>query len=60
MEGSGNTAEDWEIFDVLTQSSDMTDRPAPGDTMTHDMNTTLRSELAALQYKRDRLLAETI
>ncbi|XP_039285474.1 coiled-coil domain-containing protein 170 [Nilaparvata lugens] len=26
--------------------------------MTHDMNTTLRSELAALQYKRDRLLAE--
>lgn len=24
----------------------------------HDMTTTLRSELAALQYKRDRLLSE--
>ncbi|KAG8286373.1 hypothetical protein J6590_061593 [Homalodisca vitripennis] len=29
------------------------------DEMTgHDMTTTLRSELAALQYKRDRLLSE--
>lgn len=26
--------------------------------MAHDVATTLRSELAALQYKRDRLLAE--
>ncbi|KAE8750207.1 hypothetical protein FOCC_FOCC003015 [Frankliniella occidentalis] len=28
------------------------------DAMAHDVATTLRSELAALQYKRDRLLAE--
>ena len=28
------------------------------EAMAHDVATTLRSELAALQYKRDRLLAE--
>lgn len=28
------------------------------DTRIHDVTTTLRSELAALQYKRDRLLSE--
>lgn len=26
--------------------------------MTHDLTTTLRSELAALEYKRDRLMSE--
>nr|XP_050852948.1 coiled-coil domain-containing protein 170 isoform X2 [Vespula vulgaris] len=29
-----------------------------GDAMTHDLTTTLRSELAALEYKRDRLMFE--
>lgn len=28
------------------------------DAMTHDVTTTLRSELAALEYKRDRLMSE--
>lgn len=30
----------------------------PDDDMTHDLTTTLRSELAALEYKRDRLMSE--
>ncbi|XP_024943852.1 coiled-coil domain-containing protein 170 isoform X2 [Cephus cinctus] len=30
----------------------------PEDAMTHDVTTTLRSELAALEYKRDRLMTE--
>jgi hypothetical protein len=30
----------------------------PNDTMTHDLTTTLRSELAAMEYKRDRLVSE--
>lgn len=30
----------------------------PDDAMTHDLTTTLRSELAALEYKRDRLMSE--
>ncbi|XP_075237301.1 uncharacterized protein LOC142333735 isoform X2 [Lycorma delicatula] len=31
-----------------------------GEEMTHDMNTTLRSELAALQYKWNQLFAEQV
>jgi len=30
----------------------------PDDAMTHELTTTLRSELAAMEYKRDRLVSE--
>ncbi|XP_068907810.1 coiled-coil domain-containing protein 170 isoform X2 [Tenebrio molitor] len=48
---SGNTEEDWQIFEVLCKDHAMEDPEV-------DVTTTLRSELAALQYKRDRLTSE--
>ncbi|KAG4068837.1 hypothetical protein HA402_004985 [Bradysia odoriphaga] len=56
-ESTGNSEQDWEIFDVLCK--DIVE-PACGDHLTHslDLVTTLRSELAASTYKRDRLIAE--
>ncbi|KAL0134280.1 hypothetical protein PUN28_001231 [Cardiocondyla obscurior] len=47
--------EDLRIFETLRISSPRKD---PDDTMNHDLTTTLRSELAALEYKRDRLMSE--
>ncbi|XP_048517705.1 coiled-coil domain-containing protein 170 isoform X2 [Dendroctonus ponderosae] len=47
----GNTEEDWEIFRILCKSDKMEDQEV-------DVATSLRSELAALQYKRDRLTQE--
>ncbi|CAH1965693.1 unnamed protein product [Acanthoscelides obtectus] len=46
---SGNTEEDWHVYEVLCKDIRMDD---PGDV---DVTTSLRSEIAALQYKRDRL-----
>nr|XP_012232065.1 PREDICTED: coiled-coil domain-containing protein 170 [Linepithema humile] len=48
--------EDLRIFETLCISSPQ--KMDPDDTMTHDLTTTLRSELAALEYKRDRLMSE--
>ncbi|XP_050450535.1 coiled-coil domain-containing protein 170 isoform X1 [Cataglyphis hispanica] len=48
--------EDLRIFETLTISSPR--KADPDDAMTHDLTTTLRSELAALEYKRDRLMSE--
>ncbi|KAH0552456.1 coiled-coil domain-containing protein 170 isoform X2 [Cotesia glomerata] len=51
----GNTEEDLKIFETLCISSpDKFDQ----EDMTHDVTTSLRSELAALEYKRDRLSSE--
>ncbi|CAH1407637.1 unnamed protein product [Nezara viridula] len=51
MTPTGNSEEDFRIFQVLcTPGGEMSDQT--------DMNTTLRSELAALQYKRDSLLLQ--
>ncbi|GAB1863484.1 Coiled-coil domain-containing protein C6orf97 [Camponotus japonicus] len=48
--------EDLRIFETLCISSPQ--KVDPDDAMTHDLTTTLRSELAALEYKRDRLMSE--
>ncbi|XP_025831526.1 coiled-coil domain-containing protein 170 [Agrilus planipennis] len=48
---SGNTEVDWDIFKILCENPEM----EPEDV---DVTTALRSELAALQYKRDRLAEE--
>ncbi|XP_019699519.2 coiled-coil domain-containing protein 170 isoform X2 [Harpegnathos saltator] len=48
--------EDLRIFETLRISSPR--KVGPDDAMTHDLTTTLRSELAALEYKRDRLMSE--
>ncbi|KAK6640483.1 hypothetical protein RUM44_012178 [Polyplax serrata] len=49
---NGNRKEDWEVFDILCmQNSEM-------DEDSHDAMTALKSELAALQYKRDKLMSE--
>ncbi|XP_071646581.1 uncharacterized protein [Temnothorax longispinosus] len=48
--------EDLRIFETLCISSPR--KVDPDDAMTHDLTTTLRSELAALEYKRDRLMSE--
>ncbi|XP_018366794.1 PREDICTED: coiled-coil domain-containing protein 170 [Trachymyrmex cornetzi] len=48
--------EDLRIFETLRISSPR--KVDPDDAMTHDLTTTLRSELAALEYKRDRLMSE--
>ncbi|XP_071453834.1 coiled-coil domain-containing protein 170 [Hetaerina americana] len=45
--------EDWEIYEILCRPS-----PTMEAEMSHDVTTNLRSELAALQYKRERLLSE--
>ncbi|XP_008551040.1 coiled-coil domain-containing protein 170 [Microplitis demolitor] len=51
----GNTEEDLKIFETLCISTpDKYDQ----EDMTHDVTTSLRSELAALEYKRDRLSSE--
>ncbi|XP_023011998.2 coiled-coil domain-containing protein 170 isoform X4 [Leptinotarsa decemlineata] len=46
--GSGNTEEDWHVFEVLCKDMNMEEAEV-------DVATSLRSEIAALQYKRDRL-----
>ncbi|XP_021937804.1 coiled-coil domain-containing protein 170 isoform X2 [Zootermopsis nevadensis] len=53
-----DTEEDWEIYEILCKDLriEMTEEEA-GD-MSHDVTTSLRSDIAALQYKRDRLLSE--
>ncbi|XP_011253902.1 coiled-coil domain-containing protein 170 isoform X2 [Camponotus floridanus] len=48
--------EDLRIFETLCISSPQ--KVNPDNAMTHDLTTTLRSELAALEYKRDRLMSE--
>ncbi|KAK5643627.1 hypothetical protein RI129_007472 [Pyrocoelia pectoralis] len=48
---SGNTEEDWRIFEIICK-----DMEKDGEDV--DITTTLRSEVAALQYKRDRLTDE--
>ncbi|XP_012062824.1 PREDICTED: coiled-coil domain-containing protein 170 [Atta cephalotes] len=48
--------ENLRIFETLRISSPR--KMDPDDAMTHDLMTTLRSELAALEYKRDRLMSE--
>ncbi|XP_067625294.1 coiled-coil domain-containing protein 170 [Eurosta solidaginis] len=58
---SGNTEEDWRIFEILCK--DMNDKLDTNvTTQEHhhgiDLVTTLRSEVAALSYKRDRLSTE--
>ncbi|ETN61578.1 hypothetical protein AND_006729 [Anopheles darlingi] len=54
---SGNSDKDWEIFDILCGEEPP---PSCNDHLAHsiDLATTLRSELAASTYKRDRLMAE--
>ncbi|XP_034950861.1 coiled-coil domain-containing protein 170 [Chelonus insularis] len=53
-ESPGNTEEDLKIFKTLCISSP----DKLEDDMTHDVTTNLRSELAVLEYKRDRLSTE--
>ncbi|KAK2576999.1 hypothetical protein KPH14_011961 [Odynerus spinipes] len=59
-----STDENLKIFETLSISSPRKVYPShtlqldTGDAMTHDLTTTLRSELAALEYKRDRLTSE--
>lgn len=43
---------------LITSGSNIWLQVDPDDAMTHDLTTTLRSELAALEYKRDRLMSE--
>ncbi|XP_058451467.1 coiled-coil domain-containing protein 170 isoform X3 [Malaya genurostris] len=73
-EESGNSEKDWEIFDILCGGEETMPKhhhspvhhhhhhpdPACSDHLAHsiDLATTLRSELAASTYKRDRLMAE--
>ncbi|XP_001122546.4 coiled-coil domain-containing protein 170 isoform X2 [Apis mellifera] len=52
-EGKETAEEDLQIFETLCISS-----PGKEEAMTHDLTTTLRSEIAALEYKRDRLMSE--
>ncbi|XP_066599727.1 coiled-coil domain-containing protein 170 isoform X2 [Prorops nasuta] len=54
-EAQKESDEDLKIFETLCISSSQV---GSGDAMTHDLTTTLRSELAALEYKRDRLMTE--
>ncbi|XP_020291933.1 coiled-coil domain-containing protein 170 isoform X2 [Pseudomyrmex gracilis] len=55
-EAQETVEEDLRIFETLRISSPP--KVDPDDAMTHDLTTTLRSELAALEYKRDRLMSE--
>ncbi|XP_078037995.1 coiled-coil domain-containing protein 170 isoform X1 [Augochlora pura] len=48
--------EDLRVFETLCISSPR--KVSREDAMSHDLTTTLRSELAALEYKRDRLTTE--
>ncbi|XP_017882526.1 coiled-coil domain-containing protein 170 [Ceratina calcarata] len=48
--------EDLQMFDTLCISSPR--KIIQEEAMAHDLTTTLRSELAALEYKRDRLMSE--
>ncbi|XP_046608949.1 coiled-coil domain-containing protein 170 isoform X1 [Neodiprion virginianus] len=57
MESRGNNEEDLKIFETLCISSPQKMQELD-DAMTHDVTTTLRSELAALEYKRDRLMTD--
>ncbi|XP_058815573.1 coiled-coil domain-containing protein 170 isoform X1 [Topomyia yanbarensis] len=73
-EESGNSEKDWEIFDILCGGEEIMPKhhhspvhhhhhhpdPSCSDHLAHsiDLATTLRSELAASTYKRDRLMAE--
>ncbi|KAK0089653.1 hypothetical protein PV325_006076 [Microctonus aethiopoides] len=54
----GNTEEDLKIFETLCISSPEKNLVHGDEDMTHDMTTSLRSELAAVEYKRDRLSSE--
>ncbi|CAG9761995.1 unnamed protein product [Ceutorhynchus assimilis] len=53
---SGNTEEDWEIFEILCKPDTAVVKMEEQQEI--DVTTSLRSELAALQYKRDRLTQE--
>ncbi|XP_029175405.1 coiled-coil domain-containing protein 170 isoform X2 [Nylanderia fulva] len=55
-EAQEEAEEDLRIFETLCISSPR--KADPDNAMTHDLTTTLRSELAALEYKRDRLMSE--
>ncbi|XP_055547276.1 coiled-coil domain-containing protein 170 isoform X1 [Wyeomyia smithii] len=72
-DNSGNSESDWEIFDILCAGEEIMPKhhhspvhhhhhpePSCNDHLAHsiDLATTLRSELAASTYKRDRLMAE--
>ncbi|XP_066252441.1 coiled-coil domain-containing protein 170 isoform X3 [Euwallacea similis] len=52
---SGNTEEDWEIYQILCKQDTVVKMDEVQDV---DVTTSLRSELAALQYKKDRLNQE--
>ncbi|XP_066146450.1 coiled-coil domain-containing protein 170 isoform X3 [Euwallacea fornicatus] len=52
---SGNTEEDWEIYQILCKQDTVIKMDEVQDV---DVTTSLRSELAALQYKKDRLNQE--
>ncbi|XP_020711164.2 coiled-coil domain-containing protein 170 isoform X2 [Athalia rosae] len=56
-DSKGNNEEDLKIFETLCISSPRKIQESD-DAMTHDVTTNLRSELAALEYKRDRLMSE--
>lgn len=54
-EAQGSEDDDLKIFETLCISSQKIDSE---EAMTHEVTTALRSELAALEYKRDRLMSE--
>ncbi|CAL7934683.1 unnamed protein product [Xylocopa violacea] len=54
--GKETIEEDLRVFETLRISSPQ--KLAREEAMSHDLTTTLRSELAALEYKRDRLMSE--
>ncbi|XP_030767167.1 coiled-coil domain-containing protein 170-like [Sitophilus oryzae] len=54
---SGNAEEDWEIYQILCEG-DQQKEVKMEDHGEVDVTTSLRSEVAALQYKRDRLTQE--
>ncbi|XP_065211760.1 coiled-coil domain-containing protein 170 isoform X2 [Planococcus citri] len=53
-----DTENDWRIFKILCTDTSSSTKMSNEDLRIHDVTTSLRSELAALQYKRDRLLNE--
>ncbi|KAJ9583754.1 hypothetical protein L9F63_021917, partial [Diploptera punctata] len=55
---SGNTEEDWKIYEILCKDPVIETVEEGVGEMSHDVTTSLRSDIAALQYKRDRLLTE--
>ncbi|GFG36972.1 hypothetical protein Cfor_05393, partial [Coptotermes formosanus] len=55
---AGDTEEDWVIYEILCKDIPTEMAEEEAEEMPHDVATALRSDIAALQYKRDRLLSE--